>query len=119
MCFLCVVKQKLVFYAFPQCRHFVRPKVKVFVLYRAPESFNKNIIYPTDFTIHTDLGAFLIQYHSDALAWMLASLISIINFWIAIPTKSHLKRFDTKIYCQNIGYTLSQDLAARLVHDGN
>ena len=36
-----------------------------------------------------------------------------------MPTKGLLKRFDTKICCQSIGYSLGQDLASRPVHDGN
>jgi hypothetical protein len=55
---LCVVKQKVFFDALAQCRHwFVHQKVNVFVIYTEPESLNKNILYPTAFSIHTNLEA--------------------------------------------------------------
>ena len=64
------------------------------------------------FPIHTDLDSVFFQDVSEVFASKLVALIRSQNLWLAIPTNGLLKRFDTKICCQGIGYSPGQDLAS-------
>jgi len=97
---------------------FVVVQVEPFVLERAPEAFNKNVIKGSSPAIHADSDIPFLQWSEESLAGELASLVGIEDLRLSF-FKGSGEGFNAKRCIQGVRKLPGKDKAAVPVNNGD
>ena len=72
-------------------------QIHLLIFQATPPAFNKHIIHPAAFAIHTNLDAMRIEHIGGRLTGELATLITVENLWLAVVDQGIFPCFNAKV----------------------
>jgi len=94
----------------------VAVQVDLFVLDRAPEPLDEDVVAPAAFAVHADLDLSAAQHVQEFQARELAALIGVEDLRAAVPRQRIFQRRDAEVARKRWRQAPAQHLAARPVH---
>jgi hypothetical protein len=106
-----------------QCRQEVDSAGEVaginqFVLERAPQSLDENVVESSTTTIHADRDAALLKWSEELGGGELRALIGVPDFWLA-EAEGGVERSQAKAGFQGVGEFPTEHESAEPIHDRN